>query len=36
MARRIVELGSQKELEKYCIQLDRAMYGNVDALLQYT
>jgi hypothetical protein len=33
----IVELGflPQKELKKYCIQLDRAMYGNVDAPLQW-
>jgi hypothetical protein len=33
----IVELGflTEKELEKYCIQLDRAMYGNVDAPLQW-
>ena len=33
----IVELGflTQEELDKYCIQLDRAMYGNVDAPLQW-
>jgi hypothetical protein len=33
----IVELGflNQPELNKYCIRLDRAMYGNVDAPLQW-
>jgi hypothetical protein len=33
----ILELGflTQKELEKYCFQLDRAIYRNVDAPLQW-
>ncbi len=33
----MVELGfmTQEEVEKYCIQLDRAMYGNVDAPIRW-
>ncbi len=33
----MVELGflTQAEVDKYCIQLDRAMYGKVDAPLRF-